>query len=254
MDIVLIGSGNVAHHLGAALKKAGHRIVQVYSPTAEHARRLADFLQSEATQSLHDLRSDADLYILAVRDQAIPEVVQQLPLSWQGTVVHTSGATSIDLLDKWSKYGVIYPPQSLSKEVPTDLSLIPFAIEGNKEAVKDFLFTTIHPIAPLSFEANSTQRLALHIAAVFANNFSNALYKIAFDILSDQNLPVDVIRPIILESAMKVQNRLPQQVQTGPARRNDTLTMEKHLEYLKLEPDWQTIYQIMSQFIKKSEI
>lgn len=254
MDIVLIGSGNIAHHLGAALQHAGHRILQVYSRTADHAQHLANSLHCEATDSLHAIRTDADLYILAVRDQALPEIVQLLPQAWQGTVVHTSGAIPVEILSKWLKYGVIYPPQSLSKDVATDLSLIPFAIEGNSEEVKNFLLNSMLSFAPLSFEANSAQRLALHIAAVFANNFSNALYKIAFDILSKQNLSVDLIRPIILESALKVQQRLPEEVQTGPAHRNDTLTMQKHLDYLKQQPDWQTIYQIISQFIIKSEI
>lgn len=254
MDIVLIGSGNVAHHIGAGLQKAGHRIVQVYSRNPDHARMLADSLHCDATHSLHEVRTDADLYILAVSDQAIVDVVEQLPATWQGTVVHTSGATPMGLLGKWPKHGVIYPPQSLTKDVSTDLSRIPFAIEGNTPEVTDFLSNVLRALAPLSFEATSEQRLALHIAAVFANNFSNALYQIAFDILSDQNLSVELIRPIILESALKVQQRLPQEVQTGPARRNDVLTMQKHLDYIKQKPNWQTIYQIISQFIIKSEI
>ncbi|PVH24879.1 Rossmann-like and DUF2520 domain-containing protein [Sphingobacterium corticibacter] len=254
MNIVLIGSGNVAHHLGAGLQAAGHRIVQVYSRTADHAQQLAKLLRSESLDSLAAISPDADLYLLAVTDQALPELVEHLPASWQGTIVHCSGATPLAVLEKWERHGVIYPPQSLSKDVPTDLSRIPFAIEGNTEQVTNFLLREMLAWAPLSFEANTEQRLALHLAAVFANNFSNAMYQIAFDLLAAQNLSADLIRPIILETANKVQKRLPQEVQTGPARRNDQQTMQKHLDYLKQEPDWQTIYQLISQFIKKSEI
>ncbi len=254
MNIVLIGSGNVAHHLGVGWQAGGHRIVQVYSRNADHAKRLADVLHCDATDSLAAISPNADLYLLAVTDQTLPELVQQLPISWKGIIVHCSGATALGILDRWKNYGVIYPPQSLSKDVPTDLSCIPFAIEGNTQAVTNYLIQQMSAIAPLSFEANTTQRLALHLGAVFANNFSNAMYQIAFDILAAQQLSPDLIRPIILETARKVQQHVPADVQTGPARRNDVLTMKKHLDYLKQEPDWQTIYQIISQFIKKSEI
>ncbi|MFD2597822.1 Rossmann-like and DUF2520 domain-containing protein [Sphingobacterium corticis] len=254
MQITIIGSGNIAHHLGKAFYGAGHRIAQVYSRNRENAEILAKDVESERIDDLSALKTDADLYVLAVSDQAISAVVEALPKSLSGIVVHTSGATSVALLDRFAHYGVIYPPQSLSKHVEADLSEIPFAIEANQEANYQKLLALMQPLAPKSFQANSEQRLALHLSAVFANNFSNAMYRIAFELLAKQNLPVNLIRPIIAETAKKVQQHDPKSVQTGPAKRNDSETMEKHLNYLKQLPDWQSIYQIISDFIIKSEI
>lgn len=251
MDIVLIGSGHVAHHLGQILHKHDHRIVQVYNRTLSHARALADILSSVAINDPKRIDLDADLYIMAVSDHALPLIIDQLPSALQGIVVHTSGATALSVLDKFGKSGVIYPPQSLTKEVDTDMSKIPFGIEANDTNTLDTLIKLLHPISPLTFHCTSQQRLALHIAAVFANNFSNSLFQIAHDLLQQENLSFDLIRPIILETAQKVQNHLPKDMQTGPAVRNDQGTITRHLEYLKQDSDWQSIYQLISVYISK---
>ena len=252
MKIVLIGSGNIATHLAKSLFAQRHDIAQVYSKSSANAKALADVVGASFTCAIHDVNTDADLYIIAVRDEAISEIVIALPSTLSGIIVHTSGATDVLVLDKFKKYGVIYPPQSLNKSVPTDLSTIPFGIEGNNADVTKLLTDLMMSIAPKTFICDSKQRLALHISAVLVNNFSNALYQMAYDILGQQNLSFDLLKPIILETANKVQSHTPKDVQTGPAIRKDMLTINKHLDFLSHSEEQSKIYQYLSNFIINS--
>lgn len=251
MKVVLLGSGNVAYHLGHALSGLGHSFLQIYSRALVHAQALADSLDSTAIDTLEEISPVADLYILAVSDQAIPVIVAQIPPTIQGIIIHTSGATDLSVLAKFRSSGVIYPPQSLKKGVATDLSKIPFGIEASDASSLELLMELMLPISSTSFHCSSSQRLALHTASVFANNFPNALFQVAHDILQRENLSFDLIRPIISETATNVQQHLPKEVQTGPAIRGDLTTIAKHLDYLKQDYDWQSIYQLISAYISK---
>lgn len=252
MKIVLIGSGNIATHLAKSFFARGHDIRQVYSKTSANANALADVVHASSISTFEDIKTDADLYVVAVRDEAISEITHALPKSLKGMVVHTSGATDLHVLSKFQKYGVIYPPQSINKNVPTDLSMIPFGIEGNDDATIDLLMELMSTISPKSFVCKSDQRLALHISAVLVNNFPNALYQMAFDILKQQNLSFDLLKPIILDTANKVQSHMPKDVQTGPAVRNDMATINKHLHFLSHSEEQRKIYQYLSNFIINS--
>jgi len=252
MNIVVFGSGNIATHLATSFHSAGHNILQVYSKTSANARALADAVFAVSLAHISDVNPKADLYLIAVSDSAITTLSNSLPPDLQGMVVHCSGATPITVLDRFRNYGVIYPPQSLNKTVAADISGIPFALEANTAANLDSLQQFMEPIAPQSFACNSQQRLALHIAAVFVNNFPNALYQIAQQVLEKENLPFDLLRPIILETAQKVQNNLPKQVQTGPAQRNDRNTINTHLNFLAYSNTVTEIYQCITDFIIKS--
>lgn len=254
MNIVIIGSGNVAHHLGNGLQKAGYHIKQVYSRNKANAIALASTLKTEFTDNLSSIDKSADIYIVAVSDHAISSVVASLPSELAGYVIHCSGATGMDVLARFTNYGVIYPVQSLSKDVQHDsLDHIPFAIEANNDVNTEHLLAIMRPVAVQVFPCDSSQRLALHVSAVFVNNFSNALFTIAYSIMQDADLPFDLLKPIILETAEKVKNHIPKDVQTGPASRNDLETIEKHLNFISGKPNWVKIYQHLSQEISSKK-
>ncbi|MCA5006528.1 Rossmann-like and DUF2520 domain-containing protein [Sphingobacterium bovistauri] len=251
MNAVIIGSGNIATHLAKTLYTAGHTISQVYSRTLANAQALANVVNSDCINDLSKILLDADLYILSVSDSAIPEITNNLNKNIKGIIVHTSGATDMNILDEFENYGVVYPPQSINKDIDTDLNLIPFAIEANTFKNEEMLLQLIKTIASKSFYCNSNQRLALHLSAVIANNFSNALFQISKDILDNANLDFELLKPIILETAIKVQNHLPETTQTGPARRADYNIIDKHLQFLSQFPEESKIYQILTDFIIK---
>lgn len=252
MTVVLLGSGNVATHLGRTLTGKGYRVLQVYSRTRAHARSLADALAAEAIDDLAQLNTTADIYIVAVNDDAIPSVLSQLPASLEGIVVHTAGSVAINVFEGHvARYGVLYPVQTFSVAKKIDFSAIPLAIEASDGEVMDRLRVLANGLSNRVFDCDTNQRLSLHVAAVFACNFTNHLYAIATDILRDNQLDIDLIRPLILETAEKVMTHEPKDVQTGPAVRNDHETQQKHLDLLKGKPDRAALYRLLSQLIGK---
>lgn len=255
MKIVLIGSGNVASHLGQALNQQGQLITQVYSYTKANASALAlRFPGARATADLKDISPDADLYIIAVTDAAMPAVIQALPAGLPGIVVHCSGATDIAVLEKFNYAGVIYPPQSISKQLDLNMQAIPFCVEGNTPQTQEILLQLTQTFAPEARACDSAQRLTLHLCAVLVNNFPNILFQMAYELMAEQQLPFDLLKPIILETARKVQNAIPQDVQTGPAKRNDQNTIHKHLEFLSQKNEIAEIYQLLTtQIVKRNK-
>lgn len=249
MNIVLLGSGNVATHLGKAFSNAGHTILQVWSRNFSHAQGLADQVKAEAIDQLSQLNLEGDLYIVSVVDDAIVSVLEQIP-SLSATVVHTSGSTDMEVLLPYSKdYGVFYPLQTFSKGVDIELSDTPILLEASSEDVVKKLNELASSISKNVQQCNSDQRIKLHIAAVFSCNFTNHLYAIAQEILKESNLDFDLIRPLILETARKVMDELPNEVQTGPAAREDQLTLDRHRQKLTDHPNWLAIYNLLSSDI-----
>lgn len=253
MDISIIGSGNIAWHLAKFFYGHGHRIKTIYNRSENHGRALADMASAQFSSTVEGLSApDVDLLIIAVSDNALAEVIEQIKPAPRNIVVHTSGATPIDILSGFERYGVIYPPQSLNKDIDSLISEIPFAVEGSSDEIGVQLLTLMTTMAPKSFSCNSDQRLALHVGSVFANNFSNALYQMAYEILQHQGLDFELLRPIILETAKKVQNNTPKAVQTGPAFRNDDKTINRHLQFLRYNDTTREIYQQLTSFIIKN--
>lgn len=249
MKVVLLGSGNVATHLGRALKENGHSILQVWSRSQENAIELAVELSAEGISSYDLLSSEADIYIISVPDAAIEDVCMHFPFE-NKLLVHTSGTTGIEVIEKVShKAGVFYPLQTFSKQRPVSFKIIPIAIEASSHAIEKTLKELAASITSTTVIFDSDKRRALHVAAVFANNFSNHLYTIANGILKDSGLDFALLRPLIAETSSKVQSFFPQEVQTGPAVRNDQVTVNKHLEYLKENHELEEIYRLMSQNI-----
>ncbi|MVN91684.1 Rossmann-like and DUF2520 domain-containing protein [Mucilaginibacter aquatilis] len=251
MRITLIGSGNVATHLGAALKNAGHYIVQVYSRNQQNAALLAYHLKADAIDDLMMVSAETDLFIISTSDSVIDSVASQLAVH-QKPIVHTSGATPIQVLLKYTEHaGVFYPLQTFSKIREVNFSMVPLCIEGAYEDLTAMLKELAYTISSNVSEVNSAQRKRLHLAAVFACNFPNYLYNIAQELLATHQLDFNLMRPLILETAEKVQFQLPAKVQTGPAIRNDKNTMDAHIHLLDNEPVLKEIYELLSQCIIK---
>lgn len=249
MNIVMLGSGNVATHLGKAFFNAGHTILQVWSRDLRHAQSLADHLDADAIDQQGNVDPGADIYVVSVVDDAIISVLEQLPFV-SAIVVHTSGSTDIEVLSRYSRnYGVFYPLQTFSKAVDIDLSRTPILLEASNEDVfkklQELAFSVSKDVQPCT----SDQRIKLHIAAVFSCNFTNHLYTIAQRIAEESRLDFDLIRPLILETARKVIDKLPSEVQTGPAVREDQLTIDRHKKILADRPNWLRIYELLSDDI-----
>ena len=249
MKIVLLGSGNVATHLGRSFKMAGQDIVQVYSRDPQNAHQLADSLGADTVENLSDITKNADLYIIAVKDDAIRRVALTLSLSDQ-LVIHTSGSTDLNVLDGVSeRTGVFYPLQTFSKLKAIDFRQIPITIEGNSEEVTSTLRGIADRLSEKVIELNSIQRQTLHTAAVFACNFTNHMYTLAAELLKTQNLDFDLLRPLIAETAFKIQLNDPADMQTGPAVREDFNTLDKQKELLDHDGSVRELFEKISQSI-----
>lgn len=253
MRITIIGSGNVATHMAAAFKNAGHRIVQVYSPTMQNAAMLAYHVGAEAIDNMAAINTETNLFIIAVKDDAIMDVAKQLA-PYNKLMVHTSGATSISALEIFTNNcGVFYPLQTFSKIRELNFLNVPLCIEGADDDITKQLQQLAQTISNNVYKVNSDQRKILHLAAVFACNFPNYLYHVAEQLLNQNQLDFNIIRPLIDETAQKVQQASPAKVQTGPAIRGDQKTMHAHLALLDNDADLQAVYRMLSQAIIKMD-
>ncbi len=247
--VVMIGAGNVGTRLALALKNCGLEIIQVYSRSLDSAGMLARKLDCDPATDLKDLKAHADLYIVAISDDAIPEVAERFPYP-EKLLVHTSGSTSMDVLeDAGARHGVFYPLQTFSKEVEVDFSQIPVCIEAAHEEDMAILKQLASRLTSRVYLVSSEERLLLHVAAVFACNFTNHMYAIAEDILTRYNLDFEMLRPLIRETARKAMHESPAGVQTGPAVRKNEKVMKKHLEILSALGGYQKIYNFISESI-----
>jgi len=249
--ISFIGAGNLATRLGIALKAAGHEFVQVYSRTEASAKSLADLLGAEPVVQPEAMLSDVPLYICALKDDALPEVLKKIQVG-NGILVHTAGSLPLDALKPFAaKTGVFYPLQTFSKEREVDFGTLPIFLETKDKVVLYILKQLASDLGSAIYEISSAQRLQLHLSAVYACNFVNYLYTVSSDLLQEQQLPFEVLKPLILETAAKVQTHAPSSVQTGPAVRFDRTVMDKHLKLLDKHPELKTLYKDLSQGIFK---
>ena len=218
MKIVLIGTGNVATVLGKKLLAAGHTILQVAGRNLATTESLSTTLQAMPCLHLSDLTKEADLYIVAVSDKSLEEVVSQLSLTDQ-LVVHTAGSLPMDVLKNVSvRYGIFYPYQSINKEV-APLPAITIFVDGNNNETKQQLLSLAKTISARVGEANDEQRKQYHLCAILVNNFSNYFYAVAEQYCSQHQLDFRNILPLIQETANRLEHFSPRQVQTGPAIR-----------------------------------
>ncbi len=249
MNIVLIGTGNTASVLGRKLKAAGHTIMQIFGRDAAAASELAYILDSESTNYWSVVTREADIYLLAVSDIAIEELVQELHLPAK-TVVHTAASVSKGVLEAASTHhGVFYPLQSLVK-TSARLPDIPVIIDASDEATLQLLEDLGASISTQVVEANDEERIKLHLAAVFCNNFVNHLYTLAEKYCRDEGLDFGLLLPLIQETSTRVVNVAPAGAQTGPALRRDEATIDRHLQLLQAHPRLKDFYLLFTKSIQ----
>jgi len=249
MKIVLIGSGNVATVLARLIKSTEHTIVEVESKQLQHAQTLANELNVNAITNIDVITKDADIYIICVSDDAIENIVKQLYVK-NKIVVHTSGTVSKNVLQNSSdNFGVLYPLQSLRKEL-SYIPDIPFLIDGNSSEIIRTIETFVNSFSKKVYPANDEERLKLHVAAVIVSNFTNHLYALAKDYCKKENTDFSLLVPLIKEVALRTENYDPENMQTGPAFRNDAITISKHLEILSVHPNLQKIYSQLTESIQ----
>lgn len=248
MNIVIIGTGNTATILGRKLKASGHEILQVVGRDSKAASKLAYELQTGSTHYWNIVNKSADIYILAVSDIAIEEVLNKLQLTGK-TIVHTAASVSKTILkNATSHYGVFYPLQSLKKDA-VYIPEIPIIIDASDNPTLKQLHILAHSISDKVIEANDEQRLKLHLAAVFANNFVNHLYVLTEQYCKKEGLDFYMLIPLIKETAARLEMVTPVQSQTGPAIRNDINTIGKHKEILEKYPPLLNIYELFTESI-----
>lgn len=246
IKVILLGSGNVATHLFQAFSKANEvEVVQVFSRTISK-----DFPESIQTSNFNQIL-DADVYVICVSDNAIANVSNQLQFK-NRLVVHTSGSTDFDVLDAKNKRGVFYPLQTFSKNKAVDFTEIPICLETENPSDYEILEKLANSISNSVNKIDGKQRKALHVSAVFVCNFTNHLYQIGNKICEENNISFHILQPLIEETALKIKSLSPQEAQTGPAVRNDTKTIEKHIDFLTDE-NQKEIYKILTKSIQNVE-
>ena len=251
MRIVIIGSGNVASVLGRLFKKNDHEIVQVISRNAAHAEILANELNCSFTDYTGNIDTGADLYIVAVNDGALYDLNRSFHLG-NKLIMHTAGSVSKDVLKDISvNYGVLYPLQSLRKEMEYAAD-IPFLIDGNTEETKTLIEDFAKTLSSKVARVTDDERLKLHVAAVIVSNFTNHLYALAEEFCKKENIDFKLLAPLIKETANRVETFSPAEVQTGPAARNDIFTLDKHLRLLANYHKLKYIYLKLTDSIMKA--
>lgn len=252
MRVVFIGAGRLATQLAKALKQGGHEVTQVYSRTMASASMLANQLGCEAVNEVGQVVSDADVYIVAVKDAALAELIPQLCRDGRERQVwlHTAGSMPMALFaGHAAHYGVFYPMQTFSKECAVDFRNIYCFLEANDSRAMSCAHALAESVSPHVVELSSEGRRYLHLAAVFACNFANHCYALSAEILAKQGLPFDAMLPLIDETARKVHELSPAKAQTGPAVRYDENVLKAQSQLLSDRPDLQELYDRMSKSI-----
>lgn len=247
ISVIILGAGNIASHLFKAFEKAEN--VSVKQWYNRHLNTISSYKNHvNITDDLSQLK-EADVYILAVSDDAIKELSSKLAFE-NRLVVHTSGSVSLYDIDKKNRRGVFYPLQTFSKEADVDFENVPLCIEALKSTDFEILKSLASNIGSDPRKVNSDQRRVLHLAAVFVNNFTNQLYRVAHEITESEGAEFDILKPLILETAKKVQDFSPYIAQTGPAIRNDKKTIRKHLKLLNNNLHHKAIYELLTESIQ----
>ncbi len=248
MEVVIIGTGNVATVLSKLIVEKGHIITEIVGREYDKALLLAEPIGAKANDSIVLINRTANLYIIAVTDNAIEDIAKQLQLG-DKLVVHTAGSISKDVLENCSiNYGVLWPLQTLRKEM-IEIPAIPLVFDGCNQLALNALEIFAKSLSPQCFSANDEERVKLHLAAVTVSNFTNHLFTLAEDYCNAEGLNFKLLLPLINETVNRIQHHSPKNVQTGPANRGDVATIEKHWQLLNNYPSFQKIYQLLSSSI-----
>lgn len=250
MNVVLIGSGNAATVIGRELLRHGHRVLQVCSKTRANATALAQELHAVTIDSVAEVDSSADLYILAVSDAALPVVAAELP-KIEGLVLHVSGTVSVHILKcTGNRYGVLWPMKMLRKTMQ-QLGKITLFVDGNSEETVAEVMAIGKQLGSMVARADDETRMKMHLLAALVSNFTNHLYHLAADYCTTENIDFALFYPLIEETARQVQSAHPKELQAGPAFRGDETTLQRHLALLKEDENLQKVYNILTRSIRK---
>ncbi len=255
MRIVLIGAGRLDTNLGRELCQAGHDIQAVYSRTMDSAKALATTVGAKATDDITSLPYDADVYIIAVKDAVLGDVIAQATEGRENQVfMHTAGSMPLDIFKgKTAHYGVFYPMQTFSKERAVDFTEIPVFLEASDDETLRMMHALADTITHETYELSTENRKFLHLAAVFACNFANHCYALSAEVLENHGIPFKVMLPLIDETARKVHELHPKDAQTGPAVRYDENVINAQERLLSASPDIQEIYRNLTENIHKTQ-
>jgi predicted short-subunit dehydrogenase-like oxidoreductase (DUF2520 family) len=250
MKIVIIGSGNVATVLGRKLQEAGHSILQVYGRDKSRAAILANELKCGYVSAWEAIDKDADINLIAISDDGLTGLEHRINFG-NKLVVHTAGSVSKEVLKKLSRnYGVIYPLQSLRKEIKT-IPEIPLLVDGNTEDSLTLIYDFASTISANVSTADDHTRLKLHVAAVLASNFTNHLYALAADYCNKEQIDFRLLLPLVQETADRLAYFPAGEMQTGPAIRHDKITIERHLKLLDNHPLISEVYRLLTENIQQ---
>jgi predicted short-subunit dehydrogenase-like oxidoreductase (DUF2520 family) len=248
----MLGAGNVSTHLSRHLRSRGHTIPWVYSRHMERAVSLASETGSRATDHLEELPMKADFFMACLPDREVAGVSARLS-DREGIWIHTAGALPLEVLQAHHpRCGVLYPLQSFSRDREVPMAEVPLLIEGSDPEVTETLFSLATGLSEVIREISSSSRLVVHLAAVFANNFTNHMLHIAQQIMETEGKDVELLVPLIRETFRKAEELGAASAQTGPAARGDGETMQKHLDLLRAYPEWKNLYTFISRDIARS--
>lgn len=251
MKIVIVGAGNIATFFSQKFHQAGFEIVQIISAELIHAQQLAGFFHCSFTNDIQQINKNADVYLFAVKDDILLELATQISLP-NKLVIHTAGSIHLNELSGMSmRQACIWCVYSINKNNLPGANDIPLVVNAHFEEDLKIVGTLAKAISHNIYFLNDTQKSSLHLAAVFANNFTNHLFSISKNIVEAEDIPFEILHPIILDTSTKLLKSAPEKNQTGPAIRRDEKTMEKHLTLLQDET-FKAIYRLLSASIQKS--
>lgn len=248
MKFSIVGSGNVAHHFAEMLCSGGHQLLQVWSRDISHAGEIASKFKATVAPHLSLLSEENQLIVVAVKDDVIGEVAQQIPV--QLSVIHTSGSLPADIFPHRRK-GVVWPIYSLTKGIPSDYGRMPIIIEAGESQFQNWLVSEFSKLSRSVRAVSGADRSKVHLAAVFANNFTNQMYDLAKTLMEKSGLTFDLLLPIIEQETEKIHRISPSEAQTGPGRRADMETINTHLKLLADDPEAERIYKSVTDRILK---
>jgi predicted short-subunit dehydrogenase-like oxidoreductase (DUF2520 family) len=250
--VSFIGSGNLAWHLAPALDNAGYIVTEVYSRNAQHAESLTERLyQAEVKATVDFSTSPSRIFIIATSDDSIADVVREIILRDEALLVHTSGSQPLSILQYAATpfIGVFYPLQSFSKGSRITFDHVPILVEGAQEQSVDLLLAMARAVSKSVHMISSEERKALHVAAVFASNFTNHMLSVAEIITAASHIDFVLLQPLIRETITKSLAAGPRESQTGPAKRGDLEVLDNHMDFLQDHPAIAEMYKVISQHI-----
>jgi len=251
-SVSFIGAGNLAWHLAPALDNAGYVVKEVYSRDARNAESLVEKLyEAEVKTDLDFSTSASSVFIIAVPDDVIPEIAQEIALPADAILVHTSGSQAVSVLGYAAtpNLGVFYPLQTFTMNTKVELNSVPIFIESDTPAGEKVLMAMARSVSKTVYKITPEERQALHVAAVFASNFTNHMLYLAQEIMKENSLSFEWLKPLVTEMITKSLSIGPENAQTGPAKRGDLETLDRHMDFLKHDEAVSELYKIISQDI-----